>query len=100
MSPPITAAQAARDEFDRQEVFRRLNHIEVHGCGMASSHDDHEKRIRRVEEIAIALGTLPADHERRLRTLERSVVWFAGVAATISALLTAAASTIFRKVFP
>jgi hypothetical protein len=100
MSPPVSPSQAARDEFDRQELFRRVNQIEIYGCGVAHMHKDHEERIRRVEEIAIALGTLPADHEKRLRSLEKVVVWFAGVSAVLAAVATSGVATIWKKVWP
>lgn len=80
------------DREDHTDIFHRLNLIDREGCptGKATRRiaEDHEARIRRVEEIAIALGGLPVDHEKRIRGLEKGYWKAVGATGAVVGLVT------------
>jgi len=68
-------------EEDSLEKIRQLESkvVELQLAALQKSADDHEHRLRTMEETASALHPLPTvadDHERRLRLVEKTVTRF------------------------
>jgi hypothetical protein len=71
---------------EHNRLYDKIEDLQRNGCGLSRFHADHELRIRHVEEIAIALGTLPADHAKRIASMEVVINRAMGAAVVIGSL--------------